>query len=92
MKFPNPIRFLAAMALAFWRWVRRERVIVPEEVQIERELTCHHRCPHYDPAADQCPLCTCFVTLKVMFADEKCPDKPRRWKKWKEDPLQNWKG
>jgi hypothetical protein len=76
------------MGLAFWRWLRGERVIVPTEVQDERSKKCHNGCPHYDPDADQCLLCTCFVALKVLFADEKCPAKPRRWKKWKNDLLQ----
>lgn len=83
MIFPNPFRFAAALGRAFMSWLRGERVIVPEEIQIEREVQCHAPCPHWESDSDQCRLCTCFVALKIMFADEKCPAKPSRWGKWK---------
>jgi hypothetical protein len=88
--FPNPFKFVAAMWRAFRSWIRGERVIVPQEVQDERSRKCHNGCDHYDSDSDQCKLCTCFVALKVIFADEKC--KVKRWGKWKKHPLQNRRG
>lgn len=66
---------------AFRLWIKGEKVIVPEEVQIEREMECHAPCPHWDEESDQCRVCTCFVALKILWASEKCPK--GRWKKWR---------
>lgn len=78
MKIPNPFRFLASMWGSFQRWRRGERVIAPSEAQEERRGKCQV-CPHRIGA--QCGLCLCFVELKVLFAGESCPDKPKRWQK-----------
>jgi len=78
MRFPNPVRFIRSMWRSFLRWRRGDRVIASPEVQSVRKGKCLI-CPHYSPVARQCLLCTCFTDLKVLFADESCPDK--RWKK-----------
>jgi hypothetical protein len=82
VKIPNPIRFVKSMWTALRRLVKREPVVVPEIVQIAREAQCH-KCPLYNPTCDQCIKCSCFVSLKILFAHEQCADRPRRWKKWK---------
>jgi hypothetical protein len=48
--------------------------IVTKEVKEERLLFCNS-CIH--KKNDTCNLCGCIVTSKVLFSNEKCPDK--RW-------------
>jgi hypothetical protein len=73
MRFPNPLRFLRAL----FHFARRPE-LAPDRVQAAREDRCR-TCPFYEQTdlGAQCQSCTCLVSLKVMLATEKCPEK--RW-------------
>lgn len=42
----------------------------------QRSFICN-RCPNR--IGNNCDICGCNISLKTMFADEYCPDKPARW-------------
>ena len=51
-------------------------VMAPNEVFRERLDICNS-CPKN--LQGQCQVCTCFISIKTLFAGEKCPDQPSRW-------------
>jgi hypothetical protein len=72
MIFPNPIRFVKAMALVLWHWWHGVKPIVPQGVQTVRQGICN---PCEDNVDGQCRHCTCFIVLKTQFSIQKCPKK-----------------
>lgn len=75
MKFPNPLRFVAAM----WRAFRSPKPVqVDDRTREERKRICE-ACPQYDELFSQCNRCGCFVPLKIELLTESCPD--GRWKR-----------
>lgn len=80
MKFPNPLKFSAAMLRLLWAFITRRPVLVSPQLCDERSTICRTDCPHYDPDSDQCKLCTCFISFKTMLATERCP--VGRWKRF----------
>lgn len=75
---PNPFRFAWAVLRSFWRFVRGQRVVVPDRISESRLSECRKPCEFL--IGDQCRLCTCFVDMKTLFADESC--QARKWPKW----------
>lgn len=78
MIIPNPIRFVAAMSLALWYWMRQYQLLVtPKEYEV-RDQKCDI-CPFN--VNGQCVKCSCLLAAKISLASEQCPIK--RWKRVK---------
>jgi hypothetical protein len=69
----NAVKALARVVRTFFS---RDPVVATPEVQDERERRCTS-CGHFDGL--QCSLCTCVVSMKVLLASERCPDRPPSW-------------
>jgi hypothetical protein len=82
MKFPNPFRFVLAMARTAWARLRGYEMLVNEAEEFARWNICR-RCPHRivgpELIGDQCGKCTCLLDAKVLLAMEECPIK--KWKR-----------
>lgn len=52
------------------------KIFTSSQEQQERLATCK-ACPNYDAEASKCPLCNCYMPLKVRVSWLKCPD--GRW-------------
>ena len=51
--------------------------IVDQDVGKERMAICK-ACPHLK-ALDRCEICGCFMTIKVYFANVRCPLPEPKW-------------
>ena len=70
MILPNVPKFLKSMWLALlWR-LKRKPLIVPVEIRQYRQGICNP-CPYR--VDEQCRVCTCFISVKVMLSSEACP-------------------
>ncbi len=50
----------------------KSRLEVSQERFDERFSICKE-CPYHNKITDQCKKCGCFLRLKVIFKDQKCP-------------------
>jgi hypothetical protein len=84
-KLPPASQMIRNLAVDHWRslkaFVKGQQVITPQEVAEERWEICK-KCPEllYDevnPDTDKkdgrCPLCGCFMNVKVHYACAECP-------------------
>lgn len=75
-------RTIPTALIAFARFVRtlfsRNPVISTPQVQDAREEKCK-QCDHL--IGNQCGICSCVVSMKVLLASESCPDTPPQWRK-----------
>jgi hypothetical protein len=74
----TPIHASKAVWSKIKRVVRREPLTVPVIEQERRKGICRS-CDKFIQRTSQCSICTCFIDLKVVFADEKCEAQPRKW-------------
>ncbi len=72
-----PTALLAALK-ALRTLFSRNPVVATPTVQDIRERRCL-KCTHL--IGNQCGICSCVVSIKVLLASESCPDSPPRWKK-----------
>lgn len=56
---------------------------VPASVHEQRVRICD-RCPHVKEGefGKYCGICGCYANSKAEYADESCPDTPKRWLKY----------
>lgn len=76
MTFPNPIRFVQAVANTIWFWLCGYDVLATEDEMDRRAAHCDF-CP--ENVDGQCQLCTCFLSAKLSLTAEACPQ--NKWKK-----------
>ena len=50
----------------------KSRLEIIQERFEERYSICKE-CPHHIKLTDQCSKCGCFLRLKALFKDQKCP-------------------
>lgn len=72
MRFPNLFEFFMAGCRVIRAKFSRQ-VILLDEASVNARLAACEKCPFYDPAIQQCNVCTCLVALKAQLATERCP-------------------
>lgn len=72
MKIPNPWNAAKAVARVAKAVVQRTPVAVSQQTVDLRTKICRG-CSFYNPALDQCNVCTCFISVKAQLSTEKCP-------------------
>ena len=48
----------------------------------KRRINICTTCEHFDPTLNRCKLCKCFLLLKAVLKEQKCPER-----KWPENGL-----
>lgn len=48
------------------------------ELYDSRRSVCRD-CPLFVKTGSVCSLCGCFINLKILLRDSRCPDNPPRW-------------
>lgn len=74
MTFPDPFKFVIAMARSAWAKFAGYDILVTDNEQHARLFWCNPRCIAFDSASRQCKACGgCFVDAKTMLSMEECP-------------------
>lgn len=80
----QPVTFLKAM----WRVIlhigrtRSFSLRVPDKVLANRIVACQVDCDLYEPGSGQCPVCSCYLSLKAPLVTEDCPHPTKNY--WNE--------
>ncbi len=74
MKFYSPSVAFRAVCRIAWAALTQKPLFVTPETAARRHAQCKARdggC--YDEVTGRCQVCTCYASVKTLFATEKCP-------------------
>lgn len=75
---------IGAMALRFAKALAEHAVSGFQEVDtatyVYRMDLCA-KCPNYHAESGRCRLCGCLMETKAKWAEQSCPDTPKRWER-----------